>query len=68
MSIFFVLKKNKNLYLCVNYCAFNKIIIKNRHVLLLINKILDYMMRTQKFLKINLKDVYHHLCIKEDHE
>ena len=68
MSILFILKKNENLYLCVNYCAFNKIIIKNKHALLLISKILNCIMRVQKFSKIDLKDVYHHLHIKKNHE
>ena len=67
-SIFFVLKKNRDLYLCIDYCAFNKIIIKNRHALSLINEILNCMIKAQKFLKIDLKDVYHCLHIKEDHE
>ena len=66
--ILFVSKKNESFYLCVDYCVFNKVIIKNKHVLSLINETLNYMMRVQIFSKIDLKDVYHCLCIKEDHK
>ena len=66
--IFFILKKNESFYLYVDYHAFNKIIIKNKHALSLINEILDYIIKAQKFSKINLKDVYYHLHIKKNHE
>ena len=66
--IFFISKKNESLHLCVDYCVLNKIIIKNRYALSLISKTLNCMMKAQKFSKINLKDAYHCLCIKEDHE
>ena len=39
--ILFVKKPDSTLYLCVNYRALNKIIIKNHYSLLYINKILD---------------------------
>ena len=68
MFILFILKKNKDFYLYINYCVLNKIIIKNRHILLLIDKTLNYMMKMQKFLKIDLKDVYHYLHIKKDYK
>ncbi len=39
--ILFISKKNKNLWICVNYRGFNKIIKKNRHLFFLIKKTLD---------------------------
>ena len=39
--ILFVLKKNDSLYLYVDYCNINQIIIKNCYSLLLISKMLD---------------------------
>ncbi len=39
--ILFILKKNDNLYLCMNYWDLNKIIIKNHHSLSLINETLN---------------------------
>jgi hypothetical protein len=44
-SILFIPKKDRGLRLCVNYCGLNKIIIKNRHPLPLINKTLNQLIR-----------------------
>jgi hypothetical protein len=43
--ILFILKKDRGLRLCVDYRGLNKIIIKNRHPLPLINKTLDRLIR-----------------------
>jgi len=40
-SILFILKKDDDLWLCVNYCELNKITVKNCHSLLLISEILN---------------------------
>jgi hypothetical protein len=47
------------LKLCVNYRNFNKIIIKNRYLLLLINKILNRLNDVKFFIKLNLKNIYY---------
>ncbi len=39
--ILFILKKNDNLYLCINYWDLNKITVKNHHLLSLINETLN---------------------------
>jgi hypothetical protein len=39
--ILFILKKDSSLQLYINYKSLNKIIIKNKHLLLLINKTLN---------------------------
>ncbi len=58
-SILFILKKNDNLHLCMNYWDLNKITIKNRHSLSLISETLDRFSRVKQFIKLNLKNVYH---------
>ncbi|OCK95711.1 uncharacterized protein K441DRAFT_555503, partial [Cenococcum geophilum 1.58] len=39
--ILFIPKPDRTIRLCVNYCGLNKIIIKNRYLLLLVSKMLD---------------------------
>ncbi|OCK91094.1 uncharacterized protein K441DRAFT_576358, partial [Cenococcum geophilum 1.58] len=39
--ILFVLKLDRTIRLYIDYCGLNKIIIKNRYLLLLISKMLD---------------------------
>jgi len=38
--------------------------VKNCHSLLLINEILNWLNNIKIFIKLNLKNVYHHICIK----
>ena len=42
--------------------------IKNRHPLPLITKILDRLYDIKRFLKLDLKDIYHHIYIKRGDE
>ena len=64
-SVLFVLKKNEELHLCVDYQSMNQITIKNRHFLPLISKTLNWLSEAKIFFKLNLKDTYHHIQIKE---
>ena len=64
----FVLKNKENLYLYINYKDLNKIIIKNHHSLLLINKTLNYLSKVKMFIKLNFKNAYHYIKIKKDNE
>ena len=66
--ILFVLKKNENLRLCVNYKRLNAMTIKNRHSLFLIIETLDRLNDVKCFIKLNLKNVYHRIRIKQDDE
>ena len=43
-------------------------IIKNRHLLSLISETLNRLSEVKYFIKLNLKDVYHWICIKKDDE
>ena len=60
------LKKNDELCLCVNYKKLNAMIIKNRHLLFLIIKTLNRLYEVKIFTKLNLKNVYYKIRIKEN--
>ena len=49
----------------MDYRGLNKIIIKNRYLLLLVSKILDQLSRVKIFTKLDLRDIYYRLYIKE---
>ena len=61
----FVPKKDRGLRLYVDYRKLNKVIIKNRTPLPLISKILDCLRRSKRFTKLDLKDTYYRLGIRE---
>ena len=63
--ILFVPKKDGNLCLCIDYHGLNKIITKNRYLLFLITEIFDWLYGAKKFTKLNLKNAYHRIYIKE---
>ena len=54
--------------LYVNYRGLNKIIIKNCYSLSLINKILDWIISTKCFTKLNLQDAFHQIWIKRENK
>jgi len=64
----FVPKKDGSLRLCVDYRALNKQTIKNRCPLPLINETLDRLYGSKQFTKLDLKDVYYRIRIKEGDE
>ena len=66
--ILFVPKKDGSLRLCVDYRGLNTITIKNYYLLPLVTEIIDRVTRAQYFSKIDLKDVYYRLQIKEEDE
>ncbi len=67
-SVFFVLKKNEKLRLCVDYRDLNKIIRKNRHSLSLIIQMLNQLKDCRFFIKIDLTDAYNRIRIKKNDE
>ena len=67
-TILFVLKKDSGLRFYINYYSLNKVIIKNRHPLLLINKTLDRLISAKVFIKLNLKDIYYRIYICEGYK
>jgi len=67
-SVLFTLKKDSSLQLCVNYCELNNITVKNCHSLSLISETLNWLSSAKIFIKLNLKDVYHCICICVNNE
>ncbi len=67
-SILFIFKKNDSFYLYMNYRDLNKITVKNHHSLPLISETLDRLSRVKQFIKLDLKNVYHHLRIQHEDE
>ena len=68
ISILFVFKKDEKFRLCVDYRSLNAVIVKNRHSLSLITKILNRLNDFKRFIKFDLKNVYHKIRIKRDDE
>ena len=66
--ILFVPKKDGGLRLCVDYRGLNKVTVKNRCPLPLITETLDRLCGAKKFTKMDLKDAYHRIRIKEGDE
>ena len=66
--ILFAKKKDGSLRMCVDYRGLNAITIKNRYPLPLITEIMDRVAGAQVFSKIDLKDAYHRIHIKEGDE
>ena len=66
--ILFVPKKNEGLQLHVDYRGLNQVTTKNWHPLPLISKTLDRLSGAKLFTKLDLKDAYHRIQIKEGDE
>src|SRR3954466_1707421 len=64
--VLFVYKKEGSLRLCVDYCALNKITIKNRYPLPRIEELMDRLAGAKYFSKIDLYSGYHQIRIKEE--
>jgi hypothetical protein len=66
--ILFVLKKDGSHRLYVDYRGLNKITIKNRYPLPLISELLNRLGHAKIFSKLDLRDAYYCLRIKEGDE
>lgn len=66
--ILFVPKKDDGLRLCVDYRGLNAVTVKNRHPLPLITETLNRLCGVKVFSKLDLKDAYHRLRIREGDE
>ena len=66
--ILFVPKSDGSLRLCVDYRALNRITVKNRYPLPLIGEIINRVEGAKFFTKIDIKDAYHRLRIKQGDE
>jgi hypothetical protein len=61
-------KSDNSLRLCVDYRALNKVTVKNRYPLFLINETLDRLIGAKIFTKLDFRDVYHRIRIKRGNE
>ena len=63
--VMFVLKKNRKKRLVVNYQRLNNITIKDKYIVLLVDKIKEQLRKAKWFILIDLQNRYYHLCIKK---
>lgn len=66
--ILFVRKKDGTLRLCVDYRGLNAVTIKNRHPLPLIQESLDQLAEARWFTKLDMRDGFNRIRIKEGDE
>ena len=66
--VLFVKKKDGSLRLCVDYRALNKITIKDRCPLPLINETMDQLKEASIFMKLDLEGAYNLLRIRKNDE
>ena len=62
--VLFVNKKDGTLRLCIDYIQLNKLIVKNKYPLPIIDDLFDQLKGASIFLKIDLRSGYHQLKIK----
>ena len=58
-------KKDKTLRLCINYRRLNRVTIKNRYPLLRIDDLFDQLRGARVYLKVDLRNGYHRLRVRE---
>jgi hypothetical protein len=63
--ILFAKKKDGSIRLCVDYRGLNKVTIKNCHPLPLIMESLDRLSQAKYFTKLDVREAYHRICIRE---
>jgi hypothetical protein len=61
----FIRKPNDSLRLYINYRGFNKVIIKNNYPLLLLSETLERFIGTKYFTKINIRNTYYRIRVRE---
>ena len=67
-GFFFVGKKDGSLRPCIDYRGVNEITVKNRYPLSLMNSAFDLLQGATIFTKLNLRNAYHLVRIKEGDE
>ena len=68
VPILFASKKDGELRLCIDYRGLNKVTWKNRYLIPLINEIIDRVVSTKIYMKLNLQNTYYRICIRKSNE
>ena len=66
--ILFVPKSDGTMRLCVDYRGLNKVTIKDRYPIPLVSEMLDRLSKASVYTKLDLRDAYHRLRIREGDE
>lgn len=66
--VFFVEKNDKSLWTCIDYRRLNDSTIKNLYPLLLISSVFDLLQDAKSFSKLDLRNAYHLVGIREEDE
>ncbi|GKF78027.1 hypothetical protein Tco_0230497, partial [Tanacetum coccineum] len=66
--VLFVKKKNGSFRMCINYQELNKLTVKNRYPLPMIDNLFDQLQGSSIYSKIDLQSCYHQLRNKKEHE
>ncbi|GJW15961.1 putative reverse transcriptase domain-containing protein [Tanacetum coccineum] len=64
--VLFVKKKDDSLRMCIDYRELNKLTVKNRYPLPMIDDLFDQLQGARYFSKIDLRSGYHQLRVHED--
>ncbi|GKB39637.1 putative reverse transcriptase domain-containing protein [Tanacetum coccineum] len=64
--VLFIKKKNGSFCMCIDYHELNKLTVKNRYPLPIIDDLFDQLQGSSVYSKINLRSGYHQLRVREE--
>ncbi|GJY46769.1 reverse transcriptase domain-containing protein [Tanacetum coccineum] len=64
-SVLFVKKKDESFRMCIDYRELNKLTVKNRYPLPMIDDLFDQLQGSSVYLKIDLRSGYHQLRVRD---